>query len=284
VTGLDALLRAGRFAEFAGVALAAGGALFQLYGPRRTGAVGLVRTGAALGVIGVVVWLAGQAGTIGEARDAVRPAQVWAVAADTGFGRAGVIRALLLLACGVAASAERRWRLTAALGAAAAASLAWSGHGAMDDGAAGWAHLAADALHAVAAAAWIGALAVLAGLALRRDPGAAPALRAFSGIGVWVVAAIVLSGAVNSLFLIGPSSLLHLTASLYGQLLALKLGLFVGMLALAGANRWRFTVALERGHAPLATASVIGELLLGAGVLAVVAWMGTLPPPGMAAG
>jgi putative copper resistance protein D len=284
VTGLEAALAAGRLGQFAGVALAGGGALFQLYGPRRTGAVGLVRTGAVLGVLGAALWLAAQAGTIGEPADALRPAQVWAVAAGTGFGRAGLVRAGLLALAALAATPDRRWRLTASLGLGAAASLAWSGHGAMGDGTAGMAHLAADALHAMAAATWLGALAVLLSLALRRDPGTAPALRAFSGVGIWVVAALVLTGATNSLFMVGGASLVQVTTSLYGRLLGLKLTLFGGMLGLAAANRWRFTVALERGASPLATTCLVAETLLGLAVLGVVAWMGALPPPGMAAG
>jgi putative copper export protein len=40
--------------------------------------------------------------------------------------------------------------------AVALATLAWTGHGAMDEGAKGWAHLLADILHLLAAGAWSG--------------------------------------------------------------------------------------------------------------------------------
>ena len=42
--------------------------------------------------------------------------------------------------------------------AVALATLAWTGHGAMDEGAVGWVHLGADILHLLAGGAWAGAL------------------------------------------------------------------------------------------------------------------------------
>ena len=73
----------------------------------------------------------------------------------------------------------------------------------------------------------------------------------------------------------------------YGRLLSVKLLLFVLMLGLAGANRYRLTprlaAALEAG-APAAQAltalrrSLIVETGAGVAILALVAWLGTLAP------
>ena len=103
-----------------------------------------------------------------------------------------------------------------------------------------------------------------------------------------LVAILVATGLVNSGFLVGWPGLQHLWASLYGQLLTVKLVLFAGMLAMAAANRFRLTPALGQalGDAmPTAEAiaalrkSVALETAAAFGVVALVAWFGTLAPP-----
>lgn len=73
-----------------------------------------------------------------------------------------------------------------------------------------------------------------------------------------------------------------------GRLLLLKLVLFIGMLALAAANRFRHTPTLSNavstqlgGPADLHSlrGSVVLEAVLGFTVFALAAWFGTLPPP-----
>src|SRR3546814_18790272 len=49
------------------------------------------------------------------------------------------------------------------------ATLAWAGHGAMDDGVRGYIHLASDVMHLWAAGAWIGALVAFFMLAVIKD-------------------------------------------------------------------------------------------------------------------
>ncbi len=268
MTPLDAALAAARLAQYAGVSLAGGGALYQLYGVRTDGAVRFAVGGALAGLIGAIAWLALQAISI-----AGDPAAVADLATGTGFGRATSARMGLLAIAGVAAT-RRAWVATAAAGLAAAGSLAWSGHGAAD----GVAHLAADGVHAIAAAVWIGALAMLSG-AIARQEGADEALTAFSRLGPWVVGALAISGAANSWFLVGLDALPGLPSSPYGRLLIAKLALFAAMLVLAALNRWRFAPAVAAGRTGPASTSVALETLLGLGVLAVAAWLGTTPPP-----
>lgn len=276
---MDAAAVLTRLLQYLSVAVVAGSSLFFVYGvrpqpdeawPRR-----LVGAMALAGAIGAAGWLLVQtAGIAGS----LAPDQILSVGVDTGFGRAVLARIGLLLAAALLAlRTPSPWKLLAALGAAAAASFAWTGHGAADGGL----HLAANIAHLVAAVAWVGALPVLAILASGSDAArAAQGLLAFSRIGLIVVGVLVLSGAVNSWFLVGPDGVATLAANPYGRLLIAKLALFALMLALAAANRWALTPALARsGNARRAAiASVAVETTLAATVLLIVSWMGTLPP------
>jgi putative copper resistance protein D len=99
---------------------------------------------------------------------------------------------------------------------------------------------------------------------------------------------LVLTGLVNSWFLIGPERVASIAGNLYGQLLVAKLVLFGLMLALAASNRFRLTPtlgsALETGQPSVAAMSALRRSLLietglGLALIGVVAVMGTLPPP-----
>jgi putative copper resistance protein D len=213
------------------------------------------------------------------------------------FGRSSVARAaisatLLFSLCALSPS-RLVWVLCAAGGTAICASLAWMGHGAATEGPAGIVHLLADITHSVAAAAWIGALASFALLLLNRrtagmDNALYQSLRRFSGIGSATVGLIVLTGLVNSWFLIGPGRLADFWAAAYGQVLLAKLLAFAGMLGLAASNRYRLTpslgIALDKGlsRADAVSAlrrSIILETVAAFVVLGLVAWLGTMPPP-----
>ena len=177
----------------------------------------------------------------------------------------------------------------------AMASLAWTGHGAMDEGRAGWLHLVADILHLIAAGAWVGALLglvlLLARPAERVDSDhlrlTHRALHGFGTVGTVVVATIVLTGLINSWLLVGPDNVLTLGTNLYGRLLLIKLALFGAMLGLASLNRFRLTPQFERSIAADDHHRALSSLRVSLGVetasvvviLAIVAWLGTLAPP-----
>ena len=144
----------------------------------------------------------------------------------------------------------------------------------------------------MAAALWLGALAALTALLLRRagpdDFAIHRALHGFAGLGTLAVLLLVLTGLVNSWFLIGPERVASIAGNLYGQLLVAKLVLFGLMLALAASNRFRLTPtlgsALETGQPSVAAMSALRRSLLietglGLALIGVVAVMGTLPPP-----
>ena len=177
----------------------------------------------------------------------------------------------------------------------ALASLAWTGHGAMDEGLTGWLHLAADILHLIAAGVWVGALLGLILLVSR--PAAQVdaahlglthrALHGFGTVGTLVVGTIVVTGLVNGWLLVGIVNLGSLGATIYGRLLLAKLALFVTILGLASLNRFRLTPAFEkstaaddhRGALGALRASLAVETACVVTILGLVAWLGTLEPP-----
>lgn len=181
------------------------------------------------------------------------------------------------------------------MGGIALSTLAWTGHGAMNENLAGVVHLTADILHLLAAGAWIAALFALATLLVRAHRSMSReeaehlhrALVRFAAVGSIAVALLIATGLVNSWMLVGLSGLATIGASLYLQLLALKLALFVGMLGLAALNRFRITPALEEAlRSSDQTAalrrlrqSLAVEASLGVAILGLVAWLGMLMPP-----
>ncbi len=199
-----------------------------------------------------------------------------------------------LVAAGRAASLG----LVAFAAAVALATLAWTGHGAMDEGAVGWVHLGADILHLLAGGAWAGALLGLV-LLVARPVGRVDAahltlthraLHGFGLVGTILVGTIVVTGVVNAWLLVGPANLPDLPVTRYGQLVIAKLALFGAMLALASLNRFRLTPAFERSiaaadhHGALRALrrSLAVEASCAVAILALVAWLGTLEPPASA--
>jgi putative copper resistance protein D len=231
----------------------------------------------ASGVLWYFVQVAVMSG--GEAFDAT--------ALSTLFGRVAIARLLLALALGAALLALRRsprktplFILCGALAAALLATLAATGHGAAEQGRERTMHLAADALHLLAAGAWLGALPWLA-FVLRKGADAALAARAvrrFSVLGIASVATLIVTGTANAWYTVGDFPSLFGTA--YGELLCVKLVLFAAMLALAAANRLRWTPQL--GALPVALSrlrrNATAEIALGLAVLALVAALGVTVP------
>lgn len=304
VPALDVLVR---FALYLDLTLAFGVAFFALCAPQTRGALPLPGVlasaglaGIALSVLGLAVLSASMAGVPLAQVDAE---SVVAVLSGMSLGKAWMAR-IVGLAVVIAASIFVRRRPAPSLlaasfgGALAVGSLAWAGHGAMDEGAVGWLHLAADVAHLLAAGVWVGALACLVLLVARpsRRADAAHlwathrALDGFSLMGTAVVAVITATGLVNAWLLVGPANAMALPNTLYGQLLIAKLALFAAMLGFAAVNRYRLTPALagridagdHRGAIVALRVSVALETACVVLVLALVAWLGTLEPPASA--
>ena len=295
-----------RLLQFAGAMVLFGSSLFLIYALPREGPGSGVELGwprkvlawAAVFVLAasVVGLLAHTSILAGSVREGMTASSLSAVMTTMSMGPSTVIRAgAAALALVVLARPATRatWQLCAGLGAVISASFAWMGHGAATEGAPGLLHLSADILHTLAAGAWIGALVAFFLLLRPRatsvilDGVLHKALHGFSGVGMGLVAVIVATGLVNSWFLVGPARISGLWTTPYGQLLSLKLVLFVSMLALAAANRFRLAPALGaaiNGDQPSVQAldalrrSLIFETALSILVLGLVAWLGTLVP------
>lgn len=300
---LEAAVIVLRWLQYSGAVVLLGMPLFLLHSFRQGGGPELVWARAALMVAATVVALGSLAALVaqtavmaGSLSEALKPASLSFMVTGMALGMAMVARAvvagLALVAIVTLKPGRLLWTVLAAMGVIVSASFAWSGHGAGTEGPGGLWHLTAAIVHAVSAALWLGALAALTVLLLRRtapdDQAIHHALRGFAGLGTLAVVLLVLSGLGNSWFMVGPTRIAGLGTSLYGQLLIAKLVLFTMMLILAAENRFRLTPALGSilavGDDPLPTLqrlrlSVVAETLIGAALIAIVAIMGTLAPP-----
>lgn len=303
---MDAVVVALRFLQFAAAVVLFGAPFFLLYGLRAPVRDALPWPRPIAIVAGLTLFAGAGAGLLAQtAVMAGDPSAAWdgallvSVGVETPFGLAALARALaataaLVLALFMAPGGRLWWALSV-LGAAAVASLAWSGHGAATQGPGSLLHLVADILHLLAAGVWIGALVAFA-LLLRAKPFSTPeaqalhgALAGFSGVGSAVVATLVLTGLVNSWFLVGLQGLERLATTGWGVLMLAKLGVFAAMLALAAVNRFRLTPALAASAKSGDLAALAGlrrsiALETGAAVLvlALVAALGALAPPAAA--
>ena len=287
---------AGRWALVADMMLVFGVPLFTIY-TADPGKVPLRAVVTATAIMGLLLSGAGMAvlaaSMTGVPLAEVDGATIALLVTGTAAGTAFLVRAIALsIALTIALGDDGRAARSglALCGAVALASLAWTGHGVMDDGRTGIVHLVADILHLLAAGAWVGALAALAWLLIgsRTAPTLAwRALGGFASAGTVAVGLVLASGAVNTWLLVGPANLPSLGNSTYGRLLLIKLALFAVMVVLAALNRFRLTPALgaaaangdTRRAARALRLSIALELSLAIAILGLVAWLGTLAPP-----
>ncbi|MFB9267776.1 copper homeostasis membrane protein CopD [Bradyrhizobium erythrophlei] len=246
-----------------------------------------------LSVISGAIWLLLQAASMSgmPLNEALTADVLSKVVNETQFGEVTTIRAglaICLATCLISDRAVAAQWLGVAAAIALAGSLAWTGHAGSTVGLTGYLHLAADALHAVAAAAWIGGLvSLITFLAIPQVRENMPLVRdateRFSTLGIISVATILLSGVVNAAILVG--SLHGLVATEYGRVLMLKLALFAVMLAFAAINRFRLTPQLAstgNEQSSVALRQLIRnsaiETTLGLGIIVIVGLLGTLHP------
>jgi copper transport protein len=155
-----------------------------------------------------------------------------------------------------------------------------SGH-ALDSGRPRALAVPVDLLHVAGAAVWLGGLAALA-FAVPREAAGAEARR-FSPVALGSVVVIAVTGAVRAVVELDSVSQLWSTG--YGQAILVKTGLFVLLLGLGWANRYRLLPALDRAAEALARLriSVRAEVTLLVGVVAAVGVLTALRPAGQAA-
>jgi putative copper resistance protein D len=209
----------------------------------------------------------------------------WPVLFDTRFGQVWCARLALALLLGllILRPATRGVQLAAA--AALVAMPALIGHAGATPGIAGETDLVSDMVHLLAASAWLGGLPAFVLLLWHaRSRAEAPwhnfaiqATHRFSVIGILSVSALLASGLTNSWNLLGSPR--NLVTTDYGRLIALKIGLFAAMVAIASVNRFYLTPRLPE---PAALRGLqrnsLAEVCLGVCVLLFVGIVGTLPP------
>ncbi|KAB0498243.1 copper homeostasis membrane protein CopD [Pseudomonas lini] len=300
----DSVSIALRFALYVDLMLLFGVALFGLYSlkgqERMSGAVlpfrsmlaGTAVLGALLSVASMLMMASAMSGESDFA--ALRP-HIEMMVLETDVGLACVVRIVALVTAGLAvmlrAPGFSLW-VVAFAGGLALSSLAWNGHGAMDEGSRRYWHFAVDILHLLAAGVWLGALVAFALMskinALQTEARIrllARAVNRFEVIGAVIVVLITVTGVVNYLFIVGPK-LDEVFLSTYGILLFIKVVLFAGMLVLAALNRFHLGPFLERSlqdgqYTTAANAlrrSVVVELVAAVVIIGLVAWLGTLSP------
>jgi copper resistance protein D len=304
---IDFGLVTARLLHYTAVTTLAGVALFPLYAyafaepkelSRRRRVVLLFSAVGAL--LSGLLWFVFSVAKMGGAWAAVADNEtLWTVLTETTFGSVWMARMLLVVLIVGVTAVRPLWMelgardlVTGFLTAMLLASLAGTGHAQIEEGWTNLVHLGSDAAHLLAAGAWLGGLVQL-GFALRDYSlgRGGPIVEVdrillrFSSMGYFAVATLVVSGLVNSWFLVG--SLSGLLTTLYGQVLLGKLAFFAAMLALAAANRFWLVPRMVETRPDAAQLAVwlgrlryhvLGEQFLGLMVLLTVSILGTMRP------
>jgi putative copper export protein/mono/diheme cytochrome c family protein len=220
---------------------------------------------------------------------------IQSVLTGTTFGHVWLLRFGLGLLIGMLLlrfDKSRGWRTSgerggcALLCAAFIGGLAWAGHGAAGP----LLQSLGDAAHLVAAGGWLGGLVpfVMVLAQTRRSPTGAHATLAadvtarFSVPGIVMVAILIVSGTLNTWYLVGDVP--RLVGTDYGRLLLIKIALFVAMVAIAAVNRFALMPRLQRANAPVEmTLRALErngaiEIALGLAIVAIVGALGTMAP------
>jgi copper resistance protein D len=281
---IEAGLVAARVATYAAMMLAAGIPIYLLTArrlPALAAPPGLTASIAALAGLAASLWwvLESIAAMAAMPVSQLDLAMTGAILAATPLGKVLAIR---LVALAIAALALWRNRLvTGALAASLAlTTAAWTGHAGATEAGLGLLHRASDVVHLLAGATWLGALVVFFTAAMRgRDnENLVPHLAGFATTGSAIVLLLLATGLANTLIIAGwPLD----WRSDWFMLLAVKLALFLMMLALAAGNRWRLAPALARDPSaslPALKLSLLAETSAALTIVALVGWLGTLTP------
>ncbi len=201
-----------------------------------------------------------------------------AVGLHTQFGHWLLLRLLLLIAV-LPLLCRDGIAIPMLLAGAALAVQPMLGHPGAIGGSVGTQLIASEALHLLAAGAWLGGLLPLF-LAIGRLPhaAAAAACHSFTPIGLASVLLLAGTAVMQTAALMGGLS--GLLGTHYGQVALLKLGMFLVLLVLAAANRLVLTdrLADTSGARRLMRCSIAAEMVLGALVVIAAATLASLTP------
>ena len=289
---MDLLLEASRFVTYAAALQLFGVAAFQFgLAPANLRAAldplahALSRLSALALPLGMLLWLVATAGTMGDGwSSALDGKTLWLVLSATAFGHVWLPLLIFAVAlCLYALLFRANWAALTIGAALLLIGLGLVGHAAIADGIGGLLNRISQAVHLITSAFWLGSLLpLLLSLPHYRNPAlmddADAMLRRFSGLGHLAVALLLASGFVNSWFVLGGA---HIDlAQPYQQLLLLKIAIAGVMVCLATINRYVFVPAIPNGGPGLKRLAhgTIAEIVLSAGVLALVSIIGTLAP------
>lgn len=143
--------------------------------------------------------------------------------------------------------------------------------------------VAADVAHHAAAAAWIAGLAIVGWIVIPKTSAEVlvPAVRRFSRVAAISVTALVITGLVQTVRLVGsPFDLLDVN---HGRFLALKVVVLAAMLGIANANRRRVDHRLDDPdvagrHTGALRQAIVTEFAIGLIIVGITAAMVVSPP------
>ncbi|MDW6022309.1 copper resistance protein CopC [Mesorhizobium sp. BAC0120] len=268
---------------YAGLFFGIGGVFFLSWvGPAAGGVRIFVRTALLLGLVAAFVSPGLQGlDALQLPLSAIVSRATWSAGMATSLADMAEIAAAAIVAALVALQIRAKafaQPLSSLALAGVGLALAASGHA--SDAEPHWLTRPAVFLHAATIAFWVGALVPLAGLLPSGDPQSGAALRRFSYLIPWPLAALVVSGVVLAVIQVETPAALLTTS--YGYVLSIKLGIVAALFALAAGNRWRLTKPAADGDAVAnrrLTRAVRLELVLVALILGVVALWRFTPPP-----
>jgi putative copper resistance protein D len=235
-------------------------------------------------MLSAILLLCAQAGIMGSGwRDAINP-QIWLAVLGTSFGSVWLWQILLSVVTVAVLLLKPRTlqSMLLILAAAQLILLAGVGHAAMREGFVGGIQRMNHAVHLLSAGWWVGGLLpLLMCMRMARKPrwqkAAITAMMRFSRYGHMAVAAVLLSGLVNSLMILGWSLPME---SNYVRLLGVKVVFVAVMVIIALYNRYFLVPRFNR--APTATKQFIQltwlEVILSVLVLLAVSVFATWEP------
>lgn len=240
-----------------------------------------------LGLASAIGLLAIQAGMMGDGWSDTYRLSVWWAVLGTRFGEIWQWHlGLSILSMWVVLLGATRFYYQLMVGCSTLllASLAFTGHAAMHDGALGWIHQTNQIIHLLSAGYWLGCLPpLLVCLAYtRRDDvkrEAITTLIRFSSWGHLAVALVLVTGMINSIIILRETSLT--LTSVYQMLLLSKAILVLFMIVVAIINRYLIVPMLRKlpvkAHYWLVVNSC-AEIVLGAAALLLVSIFATMAP------
>ncbi|CNH97107.1 MULTISPECIES: copper homeostasis membrane protein CopD [Yersinia] len=240
-----------------------------------------------LGLISAIGLLAIQAGMMGDGWSDTYKLSVWWAVFNTRFGQIWQWHlglSLLSMWLVLLGSTRIYSRLMVGCSTVLLASLAFTGHAAMHDGALGGIHQINQIIHLLSAGYWLGCLPpLLICLAytqhsdVKRE--AITTLIRFSSWGHLAVILVLATGIINSIIMLRETALA--LTSVYQKLLLSKVLLVLLMIVVALINRYLIVPMLRqlpvKAHSWLVVNSC-AEIILGAGVLLLVSIFATMAP------